>query len=104
MSRQLAEVRAWRVAGKSAPQTQRGMGAEFEEIIKYNLRRVARANARRSPQPRAVVDVLAPQKHVPAVGCLADYGVGQVAQADEVSRVGGLSGGENKENDSRRNR
>jgi hypothetical protein len=104
LGRQFAEVGARRMAGKGAPQTPRGMGAEFEEIIKWKLCRIARAKSWRSPQPCAVVDVLAPQKHVPTVGCLADHCVGQVAQADEVRRVGSLSSGGNKEDDSRRNR
>ncbi len=68
------------------------------------MHRIRRGNLGWLPQPYGVVDILAPQKHVPTVGCLADYGVGQVAQADDVSRAGGLSTGRNKEDDSRRNR
>ncbi len=76
LGRQLAEVRARRPAGKGAPQTPRGMGAEFEEIVEWKLCRIARAETRPSPQPYAMVDVLSPQQDVPAVGCLADYCVG----------------------------
>ena len=59
LGRQLAEVRARWPAGKGAPQTPRGMDTELEEIIEWKLPRVARAKSGRSPQPCAVVDVLA---------------------------------------------
>jgi hypothetical protein len=51
LGRQLAEVGTWRPAGKGAPQTPRGMGAELEEIIEWKLYRIPRAKSGRSPQP-----------------------------------------------------
>ena len=82
LSRQSPEGWSWWSAGKGAPQAPCRVGAEFEEIVEWKLCRIARAETRPLPQPYAMVDVLSPQQDVPAVGCLADYVVGQVAQAD----------------------
>jgi hypothetical protein len=103
LGRELAEVWAWWPAGKGAPQTPCRVSAEFEEIVEWKLCRIARAWTRPLPQPYVMVDVLPPQQDVPAVGCLVDYVVGQVAVADKVRRVGYLSRVGNKEDDSRRN-
>ncbi len=76
---QLAKGRARRVTREGTPQAPRGMRAQLEELVEGKLRGVARANTGLSSQPRAVIDVLAPQKHVPAVGCLANYNIGEIA-------------------------
>ena len=104
LSRQSPEVWSWWPAGKGAPQAPCRVGAEFEEIGEWKLCRIARAETRPLPQPCAMVDVLSPQQDVPAAGCLADYSVGEVAEADDARGIGGLSGGRNKADDSRRNR
>ena len=104
LSRQSSEVWSWWPAGKGAPQAPCRVGAEFEEIVEWKLCRIAHAETRPLPQPCAMVDVLSPQQDVPAAGCLADYSVGQVAQADDARGIGGLSRGGNKADDSRRSR
>ncbi len=92
------------MAGKGTPQAPRGMGAELEKVVERKLRRIVRTDTGWSPQPRAMVDVVASQKHVPAIGRLADHSAGVVTEADEARRIGGLRRGRNKGDDSRRNR
>ncbi len=104
LGRKLAEVRARRPAGEGAPEAPRRVGAEFEEIIEWELCRIARAETRSSPQPYVMVDVLFPQQEVPAVGRRVNYKAGEVAEFDEVRRVSCPSRVGNKEDDSGRNR
>ena len=101
---QLSKGWARRVIREGPPQTPRGMRAQLEELIEGNLRGVARANTGLSFEPRAVVDGFAPQKHVPAIGCLANYNIGEIAQSDKGRRIGMLSRGRNKGDNRRRNR
>lgn len=104
LNRQLTKVRARRATREGTPQAPRGMRAQLEEIIERKLRGLARANTRPSSEPCTVVDVLAPQKHVPAIGCLANYNVGEIAQSDKAKRIGVLSRGMNKGDNGRYNR
>ncbi len=101
---QLSKGWARRVIREGPPQTPRGMRAQLEELVEGKLRGVACANTGLSSEPRAVVDGLAPQKHVPAAGCLANYNVGEISQSDKARRIGILSRGRNKGDNGRRNR
>ena len=80
------------------------MGAEFEDVVEGKLRRVGRVNARWLPQPCAEFNFLVAQEDVPAVKCLADECVGEIAETDQAGPVDRISGCRNKGDDSRQNR
>jgi hypothetical protein len=68
LGRKLAEVRAWRMAGKGALQASRGVGAALEKGIERQGRSICRAGNRWFVKKKPVLDATHTQEGIPAAG------------------------------------